>query len=623
MNRQLLTACLFLAAAIIAHAAPSLPPGVENTQKPGDLPLAPAESLKRITVPEGFNVTQFAAEPDVHQPIAFTFDDRGRMWVVECYSYPKREFDGKDRILIFEDTDNDGRFDKRTVFWDEGSWVFGIEVGFGGVWLTAAPNLLFIPDANGDDKPDGKPQILLDGFSTKAKHNSVNGLKWGPDGWLYGRHGITDTSHVGKPGTPGDQRIEQNCSIWRYHPIRKIHEVIAHGTTNPWGHDWDEHGQLFFSNNVIGHLWHVVPGARYARMFGEHFNPHTYEVMQACSDHLHWTGEKWQDSRAGDEHLTLGGGHSHCGGMIYAGDNWPDEYRGQFFMSNTHGRRVIHDRLERKGSGYVAKHVRAPFMMANDQWFRGVTVEYGPDGGVFVSDWNDLGECHDHDGTFRASGRIYKIVHGKPNNPGQFDLRKKKDSELIQLLSHKNEWFRRHAQRILHERAASGSIGPDTLKSIRALQQKEASPPQALRYLWAGYTIADATGKQTTKQLLDLTTHENEYTRWWAVQLLMNRGAVSPEVVARFTQLARVDESALVRLAVASTLHRLPIADRWDIASALLAKDEDAEDHNLPLIVWYGIEPAVAADRGKAVRLLGKCKSQKIRQFITRRMTAP
>ncbi len=503
------------------------------------------------------------------------------------------------------------------------SWVFGIEVGYGGVWLTAAPNLLFIPDADSDDVPDGAPQIALDGFSTEARHNSVNGLKWGPDGWLYGRHGITDTSNIGKPGTPEEQRAKLNCSIWRYHPVRETLEVVAHGTTNPWGHDWDEHGQLFFSNNVIGHLWHVVPGARYARMFGEHFNPHTYEVMQACSDHLHWTGEKWQDSRSGDEHLQLGGGHSHCGGMIYAGDNWPEKYRGQFFMSNTHGRRLIHDRLERKGSGYVAKHVKDPFMMANDPWFRGVTVEYGPDGGVFVSDWNDFGECHDHDGTYRASGRIYKIVHGKGNKLETFDLKKNSDAELIDLLSHKNEWFRRHAQRILHERAANGSIAPGAFKSIRNLYQQETSLPQALRYLWAGYTVADAEGRKTTKQLLQLTEHESEYTRWWAVQLLMDHGAPGQEVVARFNELAKTDDSPLVRLAVASTLHRLPLEQRWDIAATLLSKEEDAQDQNLPLIVWYGIEPAIAKDRVKAVQLLGKCRPTKIRQHITRRMTAP
>src|SRR5262245_31460762 len=131
-----------------------------------DKPVPPKEAPGRMTLPEGFRATLFAGEPDVVQPIAFTFDDRGRLWVVECRSYPKWIRDGKpgpDRVLIFEDTDGDGRFDKRIVFADKLANVTGIQLGFGGVWLCATPNLLFIPDRNGDDVPDGPPQVLLDG----------------------------------------------------------------------------------------------------------------------------------------------------------------------------------------------------------------------------------------------------------------------------------------------------------------------------------------------------------------------------------------------------------------------------------------------------------------------------
>jgi len=622
MKLRILTLSLSLIASV-AQAASILPKGIGDTQPPGERPLAPLESLKKITLPAGFNATLFAGEPDVFQPIAFTFDDRGRLWVVENFSYPKREHDGGDRVVIFEDTDNDGQFDKRKVFWDEGSWVFGIEVGFGGVWLTAAPNLLFIPDRDGDDTPDGKPEIALDGFGLKARHNSVNGLKWGPDGWLYGRHGILDTSKMGQPGTPDSERVQINVGIWKFHPVTKAVVAVAHGTTNPWGHDWDEHGQLFFSNNVIGHLWHVVPGARFKRMYGEHFNPHTYEDIQACSDHLHWTGEKWQETRSGGEQLALGGGHSHCGGMIYLGGNWPEKYRGQFFTSNTHGRRILFDRLERNGSGYVGKHVKDPFMLANDQWFRGVDLAYGPDGAVYVSDWNDLGECHDHDGTLRSSGRIYKVAYGKSKASPAFDLQKNSDAELVALLSHANEWQRRHAQRILHERAASGTLLEGTPSSIRELWKQETDVPQKLRYLWAGYIVADALGKPTAKQLGQLLKDDSEHVRWWAVQLLMNHGAPPQKAIEGFAEMARTDTSLLVRLAVASTLHRLPIDSRWEIAEALLSHADDSEDPNLPLIIWHGIEPAIAKDRTKAVQLLAKCKIQKVRQFITRRMTAP
>ena len=241
----------------------------------------------------------------------------------------------------------------------------------------------------------------------------------GPDGWLWGCHGIQDESRVGVPGTPDEKRTKIRCSIWRYHPTRKVFEVICHGTTNPWGLDFDEHGQAFFSNSVIGHFWHVIPGARFKRMYGQDYNPYTYRLINEVSDHLHWPGGKWGDSRKQTANVDrMGGGHAHCGAMIYQGDNWPDEYRGSVFMGNVHGRRLNHDLLERKGCGYVAKHGK-DFLHSSDPWFRIVAVKSGPDGGVFFTDWSDQGECHDNDGVHRSSGRIYKVVYGEPRRPGQ------------------------------------------------------------------------------------------------------------------------------------------------------------------------------------------------------------
>src|SRR5213593_3165921 len=203
---------LLRAAAVLAAAStqdrPTLPPGIVNTQNPADKPLSPEQALKKITVPEGFQVTLFAGEPDVMQPIAFDFDDRGRLWVVECFSYPDWKNVKGDRVIIFTDRAGDGRFDERKVFWDKGHRLSGIAVGHGGVWLTSAPNLLFIPDANGDDIPDGPPEAILDGWTLQAGHNMVNGLVWGPDGWLYGRHGITAPSLVGRPGTSDSERVK-------------------------------------------------------------------------------------------------------------------------------------------------------------------------------------------------------------------------------------------------------------------------------------------------------------------------------------------------------------------------------------------------------------------------------
>jgi putative membrane-bound dehydrogenase-like protein len=275
---RLILACLVLALAATA-AEPF--PDFKNTQKPADKPPTPQETLAAMSLPDGFFATVFAGDPDVHQPVDMKFDSKGRLWVVEAYSYDGRKFDVKrrDRILIFDDVDGDGAFDSRKVFTDTLTAVTSVNIGFGGVWAIAGQELVFIADADGDDKPDGPPRVLLDGFdSNRIGHTKANGLTWGPDGWLYARHGIQATSKVGKPGTPPEQRFAMNVGIWRYHPTRHVFEMVQYGTTNPWGTAFDRHGQLFFTNNVIGHLWHVVPGAHTKRMYGRDQNPYTYEL---------------------------------------------------------------------------------------------------------------------------------------------------------------------------------------------------------------------------------------------------------------------------------------------------------------------------------------------------------
>ena len=275
-------------------------PTPPNTEKSKTQPMAPEEVCKTAKLPPGFELGVFAAEPDVQNPIAITTDERGRLWVAENYTYAGAGagwFDTKlrDRVIVLEDTDGDGRHDKRTVFWDEGRKLTSVEVGFGGVWVLCAPNLLFIPDKDRDDVPDGPPVVVLDGFGEgPVGHNIVNGLKWGPDGWLYGRHGIQETSQIGVPGASESQRVKINTGIWRYHPTRHTVEAVMHGMTNAWGSDYDEHGEMFCINTVIGHLWHVVPGAHVKRMYGVDVNPHAYQLIEQTADHVHWdTGESW------------------------------------------------------------------------------------------------------------------------------------------------------------------------------------------------------------------------------------------------------------------------------------------------------------------------------------------
>jgi len=606
--------------AVLAALTVTLAPA-EAAAPPSAAAAPPRESAGRMSVPDGFKVTLFAAEPDVRQPIAFNTDDRGRLWVAENFSYPGwlQPAKEKDRILILEDRDGDGRFDRRTVFWDQGNTVSGLVPGFGGVFVAATPNLLFIPDHDGDDVPDGPAEVVLDGWDVKAQHNLFNALNWGPDGWLYGCNGIMSNSRVGRPGTPDAQRVPINCGVWRYHPTTKAFEAVAHGTTNPWGLDFDEFGQMFITNCVIPHLFHVVPGGRYQRMYGEDFNRHTYQPMSTCADHVHWdTTEAWSDIRSRGVTPTTdraGGGHAHTGAMVYLGDNWPDRFRQTLFTCNIHGHRVNNDTLTRKGSGYVARHGK-DFLTANDDWFRGMDLRYGPDGGVFLTDWSDVGECHENDADLahRENGRIYKITYGDVK-PVRVDLAKLDDLALAKLQAHKNDWYVRHARRILEERAAVRPIDPAAVTELARMFREETEAPRQLRALWALH----AANGLNREALLAATRHGGEEVRAWGVRLLFEGGAISKTERDRLGVMSRDDPSPRVRLALASALQRLPLGDRVEVVEGLAAHGDDATDANLPLMLWYGAEPLVEYDPGRAVDLAGRARIPLLRRFLARR----
>ena len=584
----------------------------KNAQPVVEKPFPPLEAAKTMQVPKGFNVTLFAGEPDIKQPIGFCIDDRGRLWVAEANNYPDKKGGKKDHIIILEDTDGDGRHDKRIVFYDKLEYVSGIEVGFGGVWVMSLPNFYFIPDKDYDGVPDGEPIVLLDGFGTHANaHNIANGFAWGPDGWLYGTHGVTNWSLLGKPGTPKEKRRRFEGGVWRYHPVRHVWESFAIGTTNPWGIDWNEFGHAFVCNCVNPHLFHIIQGAHYEPARNRPTGRFAYERIPTIADHLHFTNTKTIRAGIGTpEEDKAGGGHAHSGTMIYLGDNWPAKYRGDVFMNNIHGRRINHDRLARKGSGYTAMH--APDVMrARDPWFVGVTLAYGPDGGVYVSDFSDTGECHHTRNTQKHTGRIYKITFGKPK-PWKGDVGKLKISELVKMQSHPNAWFSRHARRVLQERANQALGQAELLRMLKT----SGDIRLRLRALWALH----CTGGLKAKRLTGLLRDEDEYLRAWAIQLLCENRRPSGNVRNELVRLAKADESPLVRLYLASAMQRLPVVQRVPVLAALLAHAEDAKDQNLPLMYWYATEPVVAADKKAALQLLSVCKIPKVRQFITRRM---
>lgn len=609
------------------HAIGSDFPKPANTEPTASgSPMPAAQAASTTQVPEGFEVDVVATEPIVQNPIAMTWDRFGRLWVAENYTYAERgvrfDLSLKDRVLIFEDRDKDGIPEHRSTFIEDVQYLTSVEVGLGGVWLMCPPHVLFVPDADEDGVPDGPPQVVLDGFTVADSnyHNFANGLRFGPDGWLYGRCGHSCPASLGIPGTADAERIPMKGGIWRYHPTRKIVEVLTQGTVNPWGHDWDQHGELFFINTVIGHLWQMIEGAHFLEPSGSSPNPFIFERMDGIADHRHYdTVGGWSSSRDGKAN-NLGGGHAHIGMMIYQADQWPASYRNKLFTINMHGRRTNVERLERLGSGYIGKHEPDVFIM-EDPFFRGLELSTGPDGSAFMLDWSDAGECHEFTGVHRESGRIYRLRYGQPEKADFTDLETLDPAAVDRLLRHPNVWFERQCRL----RIANGVVKPGVVDFLhQLLASEDETEVIRLRALWAleGANWPELGGTGRSKTLVQLLSSRGDYLRVWAIRLLMNdrprdgidgkrRGSESPfsaETLHRLVALAQTEPSSMVRLALASAMQRVPFDHRVGLAQALANHSEDASDPNLPSLLWMGLAPMVENHSADLVEVAKVCK---------------
>ncbi len=579
--------------------------------------LSPEQAASAMTSLEGYSVKAWAGEPMVQQPMAFCWDDRGRLWIAENLDYETRgrgfSKAGNSRITILEDTNRDGVADSRKVFMEGIVFPSALAVGFDGVFVGAPPNLLFIPDRNGDDKADvADIEVRLTGWGIRDRHEVMNSLHWGPDGWLYGLQGFATPSKVRKPvgkgrlykageAFPDDilqgEGVEINGGVWRYHPTKDRFEVVAHGFSNPWGIDYDAKGQFLMSACVIPHLWHVVPGGIYQRQGGQHFNPYIYGDIQTIADHRHRS--------------------AHGGARVYQSDAFPASQQGRVFMANIHEHAVLSDVLERKGSGFTARH-GDDFVMANNAQWVGFSLEIGPDGALYVLDWHDADICG-ADVLNHETGRIFRVAPKASQAqdwPGRYaDLRAMGDAELVALQTSKSDWHARRARVILQGRAAKGTLTAQTRADLMKMFRTESNADVRLRAMWGLHV----TGGWTPDSLAEALADRDEYVRAWAIQLLCEDRTPSPAVLDTFARMARDDRSAVVRLYLASALQRLDRAARWNIADGLLAHAEDAADPNLPKLLWVAVEPLVAANPSVALEHAGKGQLPVVAQFVARR----
>lgn len=585
-----------------------------NPAKPTSIKNDAAQKLVAgMKLQDGFQVELIAAEPDVRQPIAFCFDERGRIWVAEAFSYPNRqpEGQGKDRISIFEDTNGDGSFETKKIFCEGLNLVSGIEVGFGGVWVGAAPHLLFIPKDANDGA--GKPQILLDGWGYQDTHETLNSFIWGPDGWLYGNQGVFTQSHIGKPGTPDDQRISMNAGVWRYHPVRHVFEIFCHGGSNQWGLDYNSNGHFFMTHcrsfwgkggttNAIrnGHFWNQA-NSKYAPFISAtapDFAPDLQNFLPASARYDSGEGG------AGKPGTTaVYGGHSHVGTLIYNGNNFPAIYRDHLFTHNLHGHQINQQHMVRTGSGYETFHAGYDLLYSPAPDYIPVDLQTGPDGAVYVIDWTDTQHCHNPEDEKwdRTNGRIYRISWKETYKPVKVDLAKMSDNEFLGFEKQANDWQWRMAMRLLQERVAENKfkdavpvIWNDAIAHL-AYDDKDTT----LKLMWFCHCIPEFDSLIAD----NMKRHESDIVRSWSIQLATEETGKPKLTSATLLKLAQTDPSPTVRLALASALPKLDAKTVWEVASALAMHAEDKDDRFLPKMIWFGLARVIAEDWPRGLAL--------------------
>jgi putative membrane-bound dehydrogenase-like protein len=584
MRRGLLALLVLCCAASIAHAQKEY--GFDNTKPSGQPYLKPEESVKRMKVADGFEVKLFAAEPMVVNPIAMTVDEKGRVWVIECFEYPSRTPKGKmprDRIVILEDTDGDGVADKRTVFCEGKDFperfdlASGLEVGHGGVFVGAPPYLWFIENKN--DKP-GKFTKLLSGFGSEDTHETLNTFQWGPDGRLYGLHGVFTQSNVSSPDQPEAQaRVKLNAGVWRYDVREKKFEIFAEGTSNPWGMDWrNTDGQFILCCCVIPHLFHIVPGGIYKRQAGQSNNPYAYSYLNEICDHTFHKESGW----------------AHAGLISLDTPIMPKEYRDSVIFGSIHGCSIKRNVIKRNGSTFIAGRAD-DLLQSGDKNFRPINLRWGPNGEIYCIDWHDQNPCHQAAaGSWDYEhGRVYRIQTKGLKTKKAEDLGTKSDEELAKIaVADRNPWRYRQAMRMLQERTvrqARAHAGPEFPDKAWEIVKDELESDKAqtrLRALWVSNAIHVHSHPAPLKD-------SDQAVRAWAFRL----GYIDPYTPGSTilkpppAELASAEKSPVVRRELTSAillkerrLNTLPLVH------ALMEKKEDAIDPTLPQLIWLAYE---------------------------------
>ena len=560
------------------------------------------EAVKLFKIPADLALDLVLSEPKVTQPVFITFDPQGRLWVVQYNQYPypeglkvtsmdhhtRAKFDkeplpppsnakGADKITMFEDTDQDGTFDKSTDVITGLNLITSVAFGRGQIWVLNPPYLLAYPDNDNDGMPDGPPVVHLKGFGLEDTHAVANNLRFGPDGWLYGAQGSTCIANISSDVTKNVSFNGQ--AIWRYHPETKLFEIFAEGGGNTFDVEIDDKGRLYSGDNGNSRGQYYKQGGYYVKNPGKHgayTNPYTFG---------HLANMELQGDETRFTHAFI----------RYQGNALPQRYNNHMIAINPLNSYVQLTRFEPNGSTFKTID-EEKIMSTKDRWFRPVDIASGPDGYIYIADWYDSRISHidPRDTWDKNSGRIYRLRAAERNPDGatKFNLYKKSDSELMALLSDKNIWFRQQALQILAD-SKNFNLMPELLKMLTGTDAQ-----QSLEALWAIHIKGGFNDDVAKASLM----HNDPFVRMWGVRLIGDSKKVSTAIADEIVKLSLNEMHPEVRSQLAATAKRLHNITSVGIIRNLLNND-DSNDPDLPLQIWWAIESVAESQRDDVVKI--------------------
>ena len=470
---------------------------------------------------------------------------------------PPHGIAGADKITVHEDSDGDGIYDKHKEVITGLNIATAVQVGNGSIWVLNPPYLLRYADEDGDDVPEGEPEVHLSGFGLQDTHSVANSLLWGPDGWLYGANGSTTVGDVSSAVTKG-VRFQGQC-IWRYDPRSKEFEIYAEGGGNTFSLDIDSQGRVFSGTNGGNTRgWYYPQGSYSEKNWGKHgplTNPYAFGFFPP----MKFEGDGRRFPQA------------FC---IYEGGLYPDAFDGSIIAPNAMQNLVWNSRRLADGSTYRTVD-EANLAESPDRWFRPVYCGVGPDGAAYIADWYDtrLSHVSPIDDWHKESGRIYRITPtGSSPIYKQGNLHQLSSEELINLFGHANKWVRQRAALELGWRRDPAVV--DLLASKVDAGSLEA--------LWAIASMDQLTEPRADRWL----AHSDANIRRWVVRLLGDRHESRPQLAS----MAASEPNVQVRSQLASTAKRLQANEAIPIIQSLMQHDEDVDDPHLPLLIWWALE---------------------------------